>query len=76
VVPTCVVGVHVPRHRNTLYPARPDPPLSVEALHERAAEEAMVAVTARACGIVGAVASTLTVAVDVTDPLAFVAVKV
>jgi hypothetical protein len=75
-VPTCVVGVQVPTHLNTLYPAKPDPPLSVAALQESAAVEAVVEVTARLCGIVGAVASTVTVVVDVLDPFAFVAVRV
>jgi hypothetical protein len=70
------VGVHVPRHRKTLYPAKLEPPLSVEAPQDRAAVDAVVEVTARVCGTVGAVASTVIVAVDVLDPFAFVAVSV
>jgi hypothetical protein len=76
VVPTCAVGVHVPVHRKILYPASPDPPLSVEEVQESAAVEAVVELTVRPCGTVGAVASTVTVAVDVVDPLALVAVRV
>jgi hypothetical protein len=76
-VPTCTVGVHEdPKHRKILYPANPEPPLSVEAVQERDALDVLVDVTARLCGIVGAVASTVTVTVAVVEPFELVAVSV
>jgi hypothetical protein len=59
-----------------LYPANPEPPLSVEAVQDRVAVDVVVDVMVRLCGIVGAAASTVTVTLAVTGPFAFVAASV
>jgi hypothetical protein len=59
-----------------LYPASPDPPLSVDDAQARETVVAVVVETARFVGMVGAVASTVTVVVAVLVPFAFVAVRV
>jgi hypothetical protein len=59
-----------------LYPARPDPPLSVEVAHVREMVVAVVVETEILPGIVGAVESTVTVVAAVLVPFAFVAVRV
>jgi hypothetical protein len=71
-----VLGVQEPVQRKILYPARPDPPLSVEAVQERLICDAEVEVALSPVGVVGAVLSTTIDVVNVDVPYAFVAVRV
>jgi hypothetical protein len=69
-------GVQLPAHRKMLYPARPGPEASVDDAHASEMVEVPVAVAASEAGVVGGVASTVTVVVAVEVPFAFVAVRV
>jgi len=77
-VATKMFGVQeVPAHWKIVYPATPDPPLSVEAVHERLIWEAEIGAAVRFVGEVGVEASTATVTIDgVLVPVPFTAVKI
>jgi hypothetical protein len=71
-----VLGVQEPVHLKMLYPAMPDPPLSVEEVQERLIWDPENEVAVRPAGVVGVDESTTTVVVAVLVPFAFVAVRV
>ena len=72
-----MLGVHdEPVQRKILYPASPDPPLSVEDAHESAMVDVPVPIATTLVGVVGGEVSTVTVVVAVDVPFTFVAVSV